>query len=102
MSDISIRDGISIVSTSFDWTLHVQSLAPSKEEREKKSYTHRFKDIYEISCFQRVAPMRDTEFILGSGSGDVFYWRRGANQSLFSSEQNEMAPIRLHKSDGEG
>lgn len=87
VSDISIRDGLSIVTTSFDWTLYVCSLAPTKEERDKKSFKQRFKDLYEISCFQRVSSTRDSEFILGTGSGDVWYWRRGANQSLFSMGQ---------------
>ena len=92
VTGIFIRDQHSIVTSSNDGTIHVQSLkaqTPSKRINPKE---------YEISCFCSVDQNSDQEFVIGFGKGDMMYYKEGVNLLYQVSTTKKV----LHKDSQEG
>jgi hypothetical protein len=75
ISDISIRDGQSIISVGYDKTINCHSLVANEQERKDKSWAHKFPNLFVFTAFKRVKPGRDDEFLIGTGDGNIYHWK---------------------------
>ena len=83
ITQVAIRDSNSVITSSNDGTIHIQSLkntVPSRRISPKE---------YEISCFCSIDPLSDNELIIGLGKGDLIYYKEQSNTlvSLISSQK---------------
>jgi hypothetical protein len=83
ITQVYIRDGFSVMTSSNDGTIHFQSLKATIPSRRVDPRE------YEISCFCCVNPASDNELVIGLGKGELIYYREGTNAlaSLISAQK---------------
>lgn len=90
ITQVHIREGQSIITSSNDGTIFIQSLKP-----EKQSKRINLKEEYEISCFCLIDPNSDLEFVIGFGKGDLMYYKESMNLLFQTSVTKKV----IHKSE---
>lgn len=102
ISDISIREGISVITSSFDGSIYIQSLDKEKAEADRKSFRLKLPGLYEVSCFYRVNALKDDELLIGTGLGDVHHWKKAAPILTSITAKAEEKSTLIQKSSSEG